>query len=399
MDTRMKELKELLKEIPLCDECIGRLFPYIDGKTNREKGKKVREVLGIPPMECSLCKNIFDRLECVSERLDPRLYEFKTFVLGTKIGRDRIALEEKILERVGVVEGIETLKKNINRELGKVISKMYKKHYDPSSPDIEIIFDLEKEVFEYHPRPLYIYGRYRKYHPMPQTKWPCRYCGGVGCKKCEYTGRQWKETVEYYIADILLALTMGKSTKLHAAGREDIDARMLGSGRPFVIEVVSPRRRNIDLEEVRREINNHANGKIEILCLMPSSRCEAIDLKQSRFVKVYVAHVRCRGGVKNLEVLSSLKGTTIVQRTPSRVLHRRGEAVRKRKVIDISWKVTGSHTFDLTVVAEPGLYIKELVSGDNGRTSPSVSELLGKECFVEVLDVIEVRGGRPCREE
>lgn len=29
---------------------------------------------------------------------------------------------------------------------------------------------------------------------------------------------------------------------LHASGREDIDVRMLGTGRPFVFEVINPRR-------------------------------------------------------------------------------------------------------------------------------------------------------------
>jgi tRNA pseudouridine synthase 10 len=39
-----------------------------------------------------------------------------------------------------------------------------------------------------------------------------------------------------------------------------------------------------------------------------------------------------------------------------------------------------------------GLYIKELVSGDGGRTKPNLSELLGTEVEAEVkeLDVMDV---------
>jgi len=29
---------------------------------------------------------------------------------------------------------------------------------------------------------------------------------------------------------------------LHASGREDVDVRMLGKGRPFILEIVSPKR-------------------------------------------------------------------------------------------------------------------------------------------------------------
>lgn len=399
MEDRLKALKEIAEKYPICDECIGRLFPNIQGKNNRERGKKVREMLGLPEnKECYFCRGIFNRLDEIARRLDPNLYLFDTFILGTRLDNELIRREEMLLEKVGVVEGIESLKKNINRELGKKIKEIYGKRYDPNNPEMEIIFRTEDENFELHPRPLYLYGRYRKYAPMPQSKWPCRYCGGRGCPKCDYTGRQWKETVEYYMADVLLALTLGKETRLHAAGREDIDARMLGTGRPFVIEIVSPRKRKIDLELARKEINRHGEGKIEVLCLLPSSKEEARELKSRPFDKVYVAHVRCKGGVREeeLEKLKVLEGKTIVQRTPTRILHRRSDRVRKRRVKHLSWKITGTHTFDLVIEAEHGLYIKELVSGDEGRTTPSVSEILGKECFVERLDVIEVKGGREC---
>ncbi len=399
MEDRLKALKEVAQEYPICDECIGRLFPDMEGKNNRERGKKVREMLELPESkECYFCRGIFNRLEEIARSLDPHPYLFETFILGTHLDRELIQREEMLLERVGVVEGIESLKKNINRELGKKIQEIHGKRYDPENPDMEIIFRTENERFELHPKPLYLYGRYRKYSPMPQSKWPCRYCKGRGCPRCDYTGRQWKETVEYYVADVLLALTMGEETKLHAAGREDIDARMLGNGRPFVIEITRPRRRRIDLELAREEINRHGGGKIEVLCLLPSSRREARELKSTPLDKVYVAHVRCKGGVKGeeLEKLRSLEGAVITQRTPSRILHRRSDRVRKRKVKKLSWRLTGTHTFDLVIEAEHGLYIKELVSGDDGRTSPSVSEILGKDCFVEGLDVVEVRGGRTC---
>ena len=51
------------------------------------------------------------------------------------------------------------------------------------------------------------------------------------------------------------------------------------------------------------------------------------------------------------------------------------------------------HTGRVAVIeieAEAGLYIKELVSGDEGRTKSSLSELLGVESKVEKLDVLDV---------
>ncbi|HNR57741.1 MAG TPA: hypothetical protein PKJ51_04720 [Methanothrix sp.] len=46
----------------------------------------------------------------------------------------------------------------------------------------------------------------------------------------------------------------------------------------------------------------------------------------------------------------------------------------------------------MTLRGTSGLYVKELVSGDGGRTKPSLSELIGVEARVTELDVINVGG-------
>ena len=87
--------------------------------------------------------------------------------------------------------------------------------------------------------------------------------------------------------------------------------------------------------------------------------------------------------------LSKLKGT-IAQKTPTRVLRRRADIVRKRKVLEITWKKTGEKRIEIEVTTEAGLYIKELVSGDSGRTEPSVSGLLKTDASVKELTVVGV---------
>jgi tRNA pseudouridine synthase 10 len=44
----------------------------------------------------------------------------------------------------------------------------------------------------------------------------------------------------------------------------------------------------------------------------------------------------------------------------------------------------------MIVECEGGLYIKELISGDEGRSKPSVSEVLGINALCEQLDVLQV---------
>ena len=45
---------------------------------------------------------------------------------------------------------------------------------------------------------------------------------------------------------------------------------------------------------------------------------------------------------------------------------------------------------ELEIRAQHGTYIRELVSGDMGRTVPSFSSLVDGACKVEVLDVLNL---------
>ncbi|HMK45479.1 MAG TPA: tRNA pseudouridine(54/55) synthase Pus10, partial [Methanocella sp.] len=93
--------------------------------------------------------------------------------------------------------------------------------------------------------------------------------------------------------------------------------------------------------------------------------------------------------------LAALSNSEILQRTPERVAHRRANLDRKRKVYEIEIEELNAEKkcFIITVRCEGGLYVKELVSGDNGRTRPSLSTLLGQPVKVHELDVIKVEGG------
>eukprot|EP00913_Durusdinium_trenchii_P033707 g31555.t1 len=59
--------------------------------------------------------------------------------------------------------------------------------------------------------------------------------------------------------------------RFHAEGREDIDVRMLGAGRPFVLEVRNARRVAVDVAELQAAINA-AGSRVEVGELR---RCEA----------------------------------------------------------------------------------------------------------------------------
>ena len=91
----------------------------------------------------------------------------------------------------------------------------------------------------------------------------------------------------------------------------------------------------------------------------------------------------------DLKILSSLD--VIEQRTPLRVSHRRADLIRKRRVRDLKVKKLDQERLELIIECEGGLYIKELISGDEYRTQPSVSSLLQNPARCVELDVLDVQ--------
>jgi tRNA pseudouridine synthase 10 len=63
---------------------------------------------------------------------------------------------------------------------------------------------------------------------------------------------------------------------------------------------------------------------------------------------------------------------------------------REREIVDFVVEEFDSEDLVLRLRTESGTYVKEFVHGDQGRTRPSLSELLGVACEVKALDVLEV---------
>jgi tRNA pseudouridine synthase 10 len=400
-----EEMLEQARSLPagLCDHCLGRRFARIQEATNEERGRAVRKALGLPePQGCPFCENLFKDLDGLAAAIIKRIgeREYSSFLMGAKQEKAVLELEEK--------HGYpENLRSEVNRELGKRLEALTGKEADFDNPDITFIVDTRFAGFDIQVAPIYIFGRYRKLERgIPQTRWPCRECRGKGCKRCEGTGKMYQTSVEELIAVPIMGASGGTAHSLHGMGREDIDARMLGSGRPFVVEIQNPMKRKLDLPALESQINGLSVNRVEALGLRPSSLKEVRALKASRMPKIYIADVSFSSPVpeEKLKLLeTTFTGLQVVQRTPERVAHRRADLDRTRKVLE--FRVESPSRFRIT--GEAGLYIKELIHGDGGRTRPSVSETLGVQCSVDALDVIEMGGdwdgkgieGLPCKDE
>ena len=384
---------------PLCNHCLGRLFAKLStGMTNDQRGAVVRSIVADAPTDpgsagCDVCDGLFDEVDkfaALAARSSDG-FEFSTFLVGTKVDPELLDREERLWADVGAKE-TETLKSELNREIGKRVEAALGRPVDFTYPDMVYLVDTMFDRVEVTVSPLFVYGRYRKLsREIPQTRWPCRDCRGKGCPRCDGKGVMYEKSVQDLVGPVVMRHAGGEEEFFHGMGREDIDARMLGNGRPFVAEVRRPRRRSLDLAGVQDEVNASSGGLIEVEGLRPSSRAEMRAIKESAHPKTYRVSVRFQHDFdhrKLNDIVRVLAENPISQQTPNRVSHRRADLERRRKIR--SFKVESSEGLEVVFVveADSGTYIKELMHGDEGRTRPNVAEIVGVPCEVLSLDVI-----------
>ncbi|MDP3624352.1 MAG: tRNA pseudouridine(54/55) synthase Pus10 [Methanobacteriaceae archaeon] len=407
MDPYIKEKAQKIKEKTegdICNHCLGRKFSNdLEGPGNPLRGMKVREIMSQEGEEfnsinpCVICGDLFQKLEIAADEVENKIksldLEYFSFLVGSKVDSELIKKDEELNNCLNL--DVESIKREINRELGKILEERLNTEVDFDNPQIVINADFRQEALKIRIQinPLFLEGRYRKLiRGIPQTKWPCRKCRGKGCEGCNFTGKMYLETVEELISEPAHKMSHSKESKFHGAGREDIDVRMLGTGRPFVLEIKEPHRRVLDLDILQKEINETNEGKVEVLDLKYSVRSRKAEIKTSSpdTYKIYQALVELKDEIKE-DDLKSLKTLTLIkQRTPIRVSHRRADKIRKREVMDIQYEIIDSKTIKLIIKGQGGLYIKELISGDEERTQPNVSQVLGTHAICTELDVLEV---------
>ncbi len=408
--------RRLVASGPLCDSCLGR--PVADrsfGLTNAERGRALRTTLALaddepyeePDEQCWVCegimqKSVFDSYatRCVEA---VGSVEYDTYQVGTKtppLIEENDALLRETAD-IDIDRG-EAFKSAFNREVGKRVGKITGGEVSFERPDVQFLIDPEADTVECSNHSAFVYGRYRKLErDIPQTKWPCNACQGSGyigqqqCEKCDGVGLLYETSVEQLTAPVVCDVMDGTETSFHGAGREDVDARMLGTGRPFVIEVFEPRRRDINTARLEGDINAFAEEMVEVTGLRLATYDIVERVKELDASKRYRAVVSFDERVDEdafTQAVSSLENSSIEQRTPRRVSHRRADITRTREVYQMGGELHTPTKAVVDIHTAGGLYVKELISSDEGRTEPSLAELLEVSATVNKLDVTGVYG-------
>ncbi len=431
--TLLEKALEVIRSVPLCDSCLGRFFASLGrGVENDIRGRalkllilmeahsrylrgekewvevmkalarsgmveacEVLKQLGIevPPVEpCYVCSDLMRNVDSIAEWVISKIREwsgeFSTFVVGVVVPGDIIEREDSLRSLYGF-EFSESIKSELNRRIGKAIKKAFGKEVDFTKPDITVVVDLVNKVVNIEPRPITILGRYLKLtRGISLNPWICTRCGGRGCPECNFQGKKLPTSVEEEIRKLLTGKVLCQDIIMHAAGREDVDARCIGTGRPVIIEFKKPIERKVVIGRFRSQ---HVILSLERA--VDRKYVQELKLGSEKARKVYRLLLLLSNDIReeDLEKLSeNFRNVIITQYTPSRVLHRRGNRLREKLLYEVRARKVAPRVIEVLVECQGGLYVKELATGDSGRTKPSFSEVLNVEVTCLELDVLHV---------
>eukprot|EP01080_Neovahlkampfia_damariscottae_P011915 gene11915-5320_t len=231
---------------------------------------------------------------------------------------------------------------------------------------------------------IYLTGNYNKFERgISQTEWIIN------------NNKLTENSVEEYLTKPIKEITKSNDFSFHSSGREDVDVRMLGNGRPFLLEIKNSKIENLSenqLTSIMKEINENEKVGINSLKMTKNTIFKEIHDSSEEKKKKYRCVVWLEKVVNNdiIEKINSLEEFKIHQKTPIRVLHRRNNDTRERLIYKIEASKINHHFLILDLTTQAGTYIKEFVHGDLGRTIPSLGSIL--ECNADILqlDVLDL---------
>jgi len=231
---------------------------------------------------------------------------------------------------------------------------------------------------------VYLAGRYNKFsRTLSQTPWVIN-----GVRKTPYS-------VEELLGNPVVELMQASGFMFSSSGREDVDVRMLGDGRPFMLEIHNPKHPNCtedQIAEVERKINESTKLiQVRDLQMIAKSDCNKIKLGEENKRKTYrcVVHVSKELFPADFECLDKLKNNPfeLAQETPIRVLHRRSLSTRMKWIYNLTYERINSQFLLVDLETQAGTYVKEFIHGDFGRTNPNFGSILNCEADILQLDV------------
>ncbi len=385
----IEESLKLMSEGYICNNCLGRQFAQLLSNTdNKSRGNAIRSFIAMSidsgqkfefdiqnlsefkfnnqdldvkikkHKKCYMCLGVFDKLNKLTNKIELKMapFKFDTFLVGTKLTKELGDIEEKIWDMVGF-DYCETMKAEVNREIGKKLSKKLNKNVDFLNQNLIVLIDFASNKIEVKSNPLFIFGKYKKFGKTSYSK--------------------NKGIIEKFVIDSILHESDCSKFCFHGMGYEDEKTRCL-CWRPFILKIFEPKNMKINLSRLQKEINK--NDMVKISSLRFSSKEELMDLKDRKFDKTYMICIKLKNPIDNtnLDKLYALKD--VIQRSFRNKL-------KTKKIKIIEYQIINNKKIELKIKVESGFRIKNFVNGDS---KPNIEVLLQNNASIDSIDVLKL---------
>lgn len=365
-----------------CNQCIARILSI--GRVQMEKYRLYNKHKN----DCFACHGIISHLDDIKDQVKNTIGRYNFHDIQIEVLTNLIKNDDKLIRKYRCQTSC-TLKNYLKGQIQISFKRINE------GPTLYIKINSASDIqMELKWPPLYVIGRYYKRSRRVSNTPFMR-------------GQHAISSVEKELIGAIATDIRCTERKFLSAGREDMDVRMIGTGRPFSITFLNP----LPNENYPNPPQSNEEFAQSFSCFLPKDgqiQCDnnvsASNLRitcthpdiSPRHEKCYRCIVSCSRNVseENLANLDKVDNLIINQRTPSRVAHRRILATRQKTVISMSYKQICPRFFILNLKTSKGTYIKEFVNSDFGRTKPSLGDILDPEnpveCQLLQLDVVLV---------
>lgn len=335
------------------------IIPYINEKLADEFGVNIAGMV----MVKNVAKHFLSKL-------------ITNFSKKTLISDSELFVEVKYMnsndqDGLAQIDSVMTGNKKRKESFSSRVSNLKSSDIKEYSPDC-LVDNSTFEIQVLHSN-IYLMGRYNKY---------CRSIRDMSARKL--------------ISVKLKELTNSTSVRLFMKGIEDYDVKILGNGKPFFIELNTPKLSNMEeqyIDKYMKDINSLET--VSVSNLVKADKFAYNSVKNSSCVITYLAKLSTSTDILNDEDvlrLNEMKGMSVDQAVPIRLLDSEPFDTNQVCIHEMDLKREAGDFYELTIKVSGGCHVKEFIHGDLGRTEPSLKSILGVSFEILQLDLTNFSG-------
>jgi tRNA pseudouridine synthase 10 len=365
----------------ICKYCFERDFKNVKKKIIKYKTSV--NIVRTENKECNICKNLFQKTILKIRNDIINSFQFvndnsnKSIEIGSSIPFQLFEKEDN-LRSLFKIKGVPNIKTHYNAIIRNEVIKETRFTLNHLNPDIRIEISVDIKLnyeIKYKTKEIVLLGRYNKYQRGLIQRFKKNSINTNEHIFNNNSDTYRNTTIEEIILDFLYKQSGSKDIKIGWSGSEDKDSLVLGNGRPFIVKINSPQYRNF-----QKMLN--IKNKLSLNFLEIPNNDPRIYEKSKIRIKTLIKVIDDSLEKADLE--------KIIFKLIGEIKYRIKNKIVKKTIYSSSYKMIDKKNFEMNLVLDSGIPIKQLIGG-NEFIEPCLSNLLNKKCecvFFDIYDII-----------